>query len=266
MRSHPYRLIGKRLERSLRQALKPVITGWVTDWLPDETSFAFQTLMPLFEYCQEKESTEIHQIISWVDDNWCGVLKPVELGHLGSLLLDTTDESMDEIASSVLLRDVAQQALIELAQRILSGTQAAYDNVPFFLADNLIPKGAEWRGSGAVVIKFSVGSLSFDYVVSPITVERYLKGLDTPHQESRQKLIPLQAALGNQKLNARVSLGSAALSLGELATICIGDVVTLDKRIDEPASMRLGVNGDACEGSIGTKGESLAFRISRIET
>ncbi|MCU7815178.1 MAG: hypothetical protein KZQ81_08210, partial [Candidatus Thiodiazotropha sp. (ex Rostrolucina anterorostrata)] len=80
--------------------MEPVITGWVADWLPDETSFTFQQLIPLFDYCQDKESTEIHQIISWVDDNWCGVLKPVELGHLGSLLLDSTDEAMDEIASS----------------------------------------------------------------------------------------------------------------------------------------------------------------------
>jgi flagellar motor switch/type III secretory pathway protein FliN len=265
MRAHPYRLIGERLGRSLRQALEPVISGWVSDWLPDETEFCFETLRPLFDYCQKQQSAEIELLVNWVDDNWCGVLKPVESGLLGSMLIGTTEETSEEMTASTLLQDVAHQALTELAQRILSGMQASYDSVPFFVTDNPFPKGAELQGSGAVVIGVRIGKLSFNCIVSPMTVERYLEGLDTPNQESHQKLTPLQAALGNQKLSARVSLGSAVLSLGELATIRVGDVVTLDKQINEPAAMRLGVNGDACEGFIGTKGNALAFRVAQLK-
>jgi hypothetical protein len=265
MRAHPYRLIGERLARSLRQALEPIIKSWVADWLPDETVILFETLTPLFDYCQDRQSTEIELLVNWVDDNWCGVLKPVESGRLGSILLGTPDEAFEEMASSTLLQDVVRQALAELAQRILSGTQASYDSVPFFVTDNPFPKGAELRGSGALVIGFNIGGLSFDYVISPMTVERYIEGIEVPYQESRQHLTPLQAALGNQKLNGRVSLGSTVLSLGELATIRIGDVVTLDKHINEPAVMKLGINGDACDGFIGTKGNALAFRIAQVK-
>ncbi len=265
MKAHPYRLIGERLGRSLKQALGPVVEGWAADWLPGEAAFSLESLLPLFDYCQERSSTKVELLVNWLDDNWCGVLKPVETGLFGCLLVGAADEASEEMASSALVQDVARQALIELAQRILSGTQAAYDSVAFFVTDNPFPPDSRLRGSGAILIGFRLGSLRFDYVVSPVTVERYLEGLDKPQQETRRQLTPLQAALGNQRLNARVSLGSAELSLGELATIRIGDVVTLDKAIDEPAAMRLGMNGDACAGFIGTKGESLAFRISEIK-
>ncbi|MGD8911373.1 MAG: FliM/FliN family flagellar motor C-terminal domain-containing protein [Candidatus Thiodiazotropha sp.] len=265
MRTHPYRLIGDRLEQALRQALEPVMKSWVADWLPEESAFSLATLTPLFDYCQNQQSTEIELLLNWVDDNWCGVLKPADTGLLGCLLIGAVEDMSEEMALSTLLQDIAQQALADLAQRILSGTQATYDSVPFFVTDKPFPKGAELRGSGAVVIGFRVSSLSFNCVVSPLTVERYLDGLDTSCQKSNRKLIPLQAALGNQKLNARVSIGSAVLSLGELATIRVGDVVTLDKHINEPAAMRLGDNCDGCEGFIGTKGNALAFRITQVK-
>ncbi|MEW8149566.1 MAG: FliM/FliN family flagellar motor switch protein [Candidatus Thiodiazotropha endolucinida] len=265
MRSHPYRLIGERLGSSLRQVLEPVISDWAEDWLPDNTSYSLKKLIPLFEYCQEKESAEIEQMVNWVDDNWSGLLSPVRKGLLGSILVGVMDGDLHEMASSRLLRDIAQQALTDLAQRLLAGNQATYDSVPFFVTDNQFPKGAMLRGSGAIVIKLNIGGLYVHYVISPMTVERYLKTLGNPDQELRQKLTPLQTALANQELSARVSLGSATLSLGELATIRIGDVVTLDKHINEPASMRLGKNGDVCEGFIGVKGKSMAFRISQAK-
>lgn len=267
MKAHPYRLIGERLGQSLRQALEPIFKNWVADWFPGETVCSFETLMPLFDHCQDQQSTEIELLVNWVDDNWCGILKPAESGRLGSILISASDMTSEEMASSILLQDIAQQALTELAQRILSGTQASHDSVPFFVTDNSYPEGAELLGSGAIVFGVRIDSLSFDCVVSPLTVERYLESLDVPKQEAEscQELTPLHAALGKQKLSARVSLGSAVLSLGELATIRIGDVVALDQHINEPATMRLGSNGDACEGFIGTKGNALAFRIAQVK-
>ncbi|WP_316369613.1 FliM/FliN family flagellar motor C-terminal domain-containing protein [Candidatus Thiodiazotropha sp. CDECU1] len=257
-------MIGERLGGSFKQALEPIVKGWAEDWLPDNTTYSLNRLLPLFDYCQENGTAEIDQLVSWVDDNWCGLLKPVEKGLLGSILIGVTDKELRKMASSTLLQDVAQQALSELAQRILSANKTAYESVPIVVTDNPMPKGSELRGSGALALNIRIGGLSLDYVVSPMTVERYLEAQESPAQTSPQKLTRLHAALANQKLSARVSLGSAALSLGELATMRIGDVVALDKHIDEPALMRLGFNGDACDGFIGTKGESLAIRLSRV--
>jgi flagellar motor switch/type III secretory pathway protein FliN len=266
MRSHPYRLIGERLSNSLMQVLYSVVADWAEDWLPDNTSYSLKKLIPLFDFCREKESTEIDHLVSWVDDNWCGLLKPAEKGLFGSILVGMTDKDLRKMASSTLLQDIAKQALTELAQRFLSGNKTAYDNIPIVVTDNPVPKSAELRGSGTIVIELNIGGLSFYYVVSPMTVERYLGNLKSPEHISRQKkLTHIQAALANQKINASVSLGSATLSLDELATMRVGDVVTLDKHIDDPASMRLGFNGDVCEGFIGIKGESLAIRLSQIE-
>jgi flagellar motor switch/type III secretory pathway protein FliN len=200
-----------------------------------------------------------------VDDNWCGLLKPVETAVFGTMLLDAAEEEITELASSTLLRETAQQALLELAQRLLAGNQPSYDNVPFFSADNQLPESAEMCGSGAIVLRIKVGTLVLDYIVSPLTVERYIEAVVVVTEEKSRQLVEVSSAIGNQKVNAKVLLGSAELSLGELSSIRIGDVVTLDKCIDEPALMEFGVNGDACEGFIGKKGGSLAFRLSHVE-
>lgn len=265
MRGRPYRLIGERLRGSLSRRLEPLITEWVEEWLPEERSFSFLGVAPLYDHCRDKGPIRVNRLVSWVDDNWCAILRPVEEGLLGAMLIAAKAQEMDELASSMLLRTAARQALIELAQRLLSGFQASHDNIPSFVTDNPLPKGAELLGSGAMVISFKVDSTAFDYVVSPVTVERYIEAVDAPTREKGKELAPLNTALGNQKVRASISLGSAELSLGELASIRIGDVVTLDKLIDQPASMRFGVNGHACEGFLGVKENSLAFRVSRIE-
>jgi flagellar motor switch/type III secretory pathway protein FliN len=267
MKAYPYRLIGKRLERSLRKELEPIINSWGRDWLADEIPLSIKKIMPLFDYFQNEGSAVAHKLVNWVDDNWCGLLLSEELERFGVLLTGMADEDVEIDSQSFLLPDVAQQALIELAQRMLSGDRTPYENIPFFITENLLPKDAEHRGSGTIVVRISIEELLFDYIVSPVTVERYLKTVDSPPDEIRNQLTSLQSALGNQKLRTSVSLGSAELSLGELATIRIGDVVSLDKCINEPASMMFGANGTevACEGYIGVKGNSLAFRISQLK-
>lgn len=265
MRAQPYRLIGERLQRSLSEQFKPIIKGWVEEWLPDETTYSIDKLTPLFDYCREVGTVDVYSLVSWVDDNWCGLLKPVETTLFGATLLSAKEEQIAEFPTSILLHGIAQQALLDLAQRMLSKNQPSYDNVPFFITDNQLPDSAEICGSGAIVIRIKVGTLTLDYIVSPLTVERYIEDLEPPPQEKRKQLVELSSALGNQMVSAKVLLGSAELSLGELATIRIGDVVTLDKCVDQPASMRFGVNTDTCEGFIGIKGGSLAFRISHVE-
>ncbi|MEJ2610280.1 MAG: FliM/FliN family flagellar motor C-terminal domain-containing protein [Candidatus Thiodiazotropha sp.] len=208
---------------------------------------------------------KIKKMVSGENDHWCGLLKPANAERFGAMLTGTPEEQLDDQYPSILLGEVADQALIELAQRILTGTQESHDKTSFFVTDNILPKEASVLGSGAMVIWVKVGNLPFAYIVSPQIVENYLKSCDQPPQETRRKLVPVLSALDRQKVRANVSLGSAELSLGDLGTIQVGDVVTLNRRINEPSVMRFGANGIACKGFIGAKGKSLAFRISQIE-
>jgi flagellar motor switch/type III secretory pathway protein FliN len=265
MRAHPYRLIGERLQRSLIERFNPILQGWAEDWLPDGTSYTIVKLTPFSDYCREAPSTDVYRLVSWVDDNWCGLLEPVETALFGAMLLNASDDEIAELSSSVLLHNAAQQALLELAQRVLTRDQPSYENVPFFTTANQFPVNAKLCGSGAIVLQIKIATHSLDYIVSPLTVERYIEAVDPPPGEKRKQLDEFSSAIGNQKIGAQVVLGSAELSLAELSTIRVGDVVTLDSCIDQPASIRFGLNGDGCEGFIGIKRGRLAFRISQVE-
>jgi hypothetical protein len=266
MRTHPYRLIGDRLKGLLTEKFMVVVEEWGEDWLPEGASCAIETLIPLSDYCLAEGKVNLHSRVSWVDDNWCGLMKPVYTALFGAMLFTSVEKEKVELSSSILLHEVAKQALLELAQRILSADQSSYDSVPFFVADNQLPEGAGDRGSGALVLGVKVGRLKLRFIVSPLTIERYIKALESPpSHENRKKLVDLTSAISDQRVSAKVVLGSAELTLGELSSIRIGDVITLDKSINQPALLRVGISGNGCEGFIGTFGESLAFRVSDVE-
>ncbi|MES9938914.1 MAG: FliM/FliN family flagellar motor switch protein [Candidatus Thiodiazotropha sp. 6PLUC2] len=266
MKARPYLLIGDRLRTYLRGKLGPIIKDWGKDWLPDQRLLSFGKLTPLSDYCRDGRVLTIKTMVNSADETWCGLLKPSNIERFGAMLTATPIEQLDESKPSLLLKEVALQALTDLAQRILSRTQSSNENNTFFLKNKILPKEATAKGSGAMVIWVKVGDMPFAFFVSPRTVELYLDGsnLGRP-KESRTKLVDVRQSLGRQKVKANISLGTAALSISELATIRIGDVVSLDKRINEPSAMKFDAYGTACEGFIGSKGNTLAFRISRIE-
>ncbi len=265
MKSHPYRLIGKRLEQALLSELESFAAVWSEAWLPDGVAAELVSLLPLTDYCQQEPDLSANPLVSWVDDNWCGIAPSADMLRLGFLLTGKEDSEPDPNTSSFLLMEVARSAMIELAQRMLSGSQTNYDSVPFFVTKKVLPEQVKQHGSGAIAVKVGIGSLSFDIFFSPATVERYLKSVEQPDEKQRPVLASFTQALGKQKVRAKVSLGSADLSLKELATIRVGDVVPLDKRCDEPASMSFNGNGGACEGFIGVRGSAMVFRVSRLK-
>ncbi len=265
MRAHPYRLIGKRLERALLRELEPILQDWAEAWLPQGVTASLISLTSLSDYCQAETEVLASPMVCWVDDNWCGVSSCADMLRLGFVLANSEKQVLDPQDSSPLLMEVARNAMIELARRILSGSLSAYDSIAFSVTKEALPLGAKQRGSGAIVVKITINGLSFDFFVSPATVERYLKTIESPALPKRPELDSFPTALGQQTLRAKFSLGSADLSLKDLATIRIGDVVMLDKRFDEPAAMCVNENSGACEGFIGIKGKRLAFRVSQLK-
>lgn len=265
MKTRRYRLIGKRLATGLRDRFDAVVRAWADDWLPARTPVAVALPTALHAFHEGDTRTELDRMISWVDDNWCGLLRHYDLAHFGAMLTGVRSEGAnDPVRESLLLRDVGAQALVELAQRLLSGSEMPYDSVPFLVTEDPLPASALARASGAVVLRVQVDYLTFTLVVSPACVERYLETLDPPAPRERAPLTHLTDALGNQTVRAQVTLGSADLSLSDLLSIRVGDVVALDQRIDQPSSLRFGADGAECDGFIGVKAGRLAFRIRRV--
>lgn len=118
---------------------------------------------------------------------------------------------------------------------------------PFFEGSNRanVSPGRVDPWSGGLHIAFPWASGDWVLHLNALQVDRLLgrrrappvPNPQTPSQSAA--LTPLSKAIAGHPLMVRVELGSLTLSLGQLWSLSVGDVVTLDHTLDTPAAMYL---------------------------
>ena len=104
--------------------------------------------------------------------------------------------------------------------------------------------------SGGLVAVFPWASGQWCRALEGDTVERILSLQDVTHVSETQphgslgtsqkvELVPLNHAIARHLLNVNIQLQPVSLSLAQLQSLSLGDVVTLDHGLDEPALMHL---------------------------
>lgn len=72
-----------------------------------------------------------------------------------------------------------------------------------------------------------------------------------------------RAAIGQQPVTVEVRLGSAEIHLGALATLAVGDVLVLDRRLDEGVELRVDEQRLPCVGWLGSVDGRIAVEVAR---
>lgn len=109
--------------------------------------------------------------------------------------------------------------------------------------------------SGALHIAFPWADDEWVLHLNALQVDRLLgrrRAQPVPNPPSSTKspsLIPLSRAMHGHALTVRVELGSLSLNLGQLWSLSVGDVVTLDHALDTPAAMYLVSSGSDSSNS-----------------
>lgn len=72
-------------------------------------------------------------------------------------------------------------------------------------------------------------------------------------------------AIGGQKLNFEILLGSAELTLGMVSKLRVGDVIRLDKDLQAPLFLIFDKSPVRFSGYLGKQHDHFAFRIDSIQ-
>lgn len=268
MKVQPFRLIGERASSQLRAQFDLILADWSSEWIPEETRVGVEAVIALHEFSRSAPHIAVAKRVSWLDDNWCALLKGDGIFHrLGNVIAGEHTRFSDErFGESDLAREVAERSLTELAQRLLAGSGIAYDAVPLCTTSDALPVKALKPGSGAVVVRLKVHTACFDFVLSQETVNRYIEAKPKSVSRVGGSLVAFDKALTRQTVNASVRLGSAEFALHELASFQVGDVVTLDSggSIDKPCTLVFEGATTRCQGYIGRQQNRLAFRLTDV--
>jgi flagellar motor switch/type III secretory pathway protein FliN len=89
---------------------------------------------------------------------------------------------------------------------------------------------------------------------------------ETQRAAAARRPVPLgsaRTAIGQQPVTLEVRLGEAEIALGALATLAVGDVLVLDRRLDEGVELRLDEQRLPCAAYLGSVDGRIAVEVTR---
>lgn len=88
-----------------------------------------------------------------------------------------------------------------------------------------------------------------------------------PPTPSEQRFVPRRAALDESPVTLSVWLGHCELSAAALATLSVGDVITLDQPLEAPLTLSVGATDTSvATGTAGRTGTALSFQLTSLPT
>lgn len=230
MSVRPYRFLTLAQRNHLTRAFSTVVEAWHSEWFGPSTPVPVSKLLEDFS----QSSSATVRIYRGQDGTWVGIsLEQWAEYWLAAALFDI--EADDELVLGPVSSAVVDAALSDLARVAI---QADIVDESRFMGGELtvsLPREANRLGSSHIAMNFSLRSIPVTLLVGSLAVEQQLGVI--PNKHVPRNVVPVHLALGGRSVSARVELGSAILTAEDVLSLRIGDVVRIDKRVDQPIDL-----------------------------
>ncbi|HWH82093.1 MAG TPA: FliM/FliN family flagellar motor C-terminal domain-containing protein [Burkholderiaceae bacterium] len=228
-----------------------VARGWGRDWLGFGDGAAVNVA------CAAVEATVIDSLA--LSPTWWRCEGPggsawasaPQAGIVEALLFSADREVGSDGDSDALSVTVAQRALGALLQA-LAGAQAEQAPVPTTAPIHL---GEPGRRALSLRLQFAGALLAVLLELRPVA--------QASTAARRDAVLRAQNAVAKQRVRVEVLLGESEVELGALRTLSVGDVLRLDKRLDEGVELRVGDQRLPCAGYLVAKDGGVAVEVAR---
>lgn len=242
MEVHDYLVCTRSALQAVRTHVEDALQAWAADWMGASAELSVQCFP--FELPERED----------LSDAWCQFT-----GRWGSAWVRADAQS---IASAALFGvqstdgdgvavSVADQAVRALLERLTDSQTPP-------LKMDALPALALAPGRQTMRVEIRTGELLLELVVQGSRAEglRSSKKLSPP-------LTRLDIALTGQALPLRARLGETEINLGALQDLAVGDIIRLDRQLDQPAELILLDEKLPCRGYLGMLDGRIAVEIGR---
>ena len=230
MNARPYVLPGEADRALLARRVAAALAAWRTDWLAASVDEPLPALAcdsaPQAERWLAARGEHGAQLFLGCASGW--------LDALGALFLGAAGPAVG--GAPAVAEKLAQAALEAFARQVLASFNALAASEMRWESAGL-PQAWFAAGSGAAIYDLAP-ALPLSVALSPELVARSLPKASS--REGRETLSPLSAALQTSAVELYAVVGEAQIDLAELARLAPSDVIVLERRLDEPLSLRLG--------------------------
>ena len=250
-------MINRSDREFLTERVRSAIMRWQQEWCADDTQAVEAA-------CHESDPSGFPSNVEWHRGTWDrDMAVSVALADSEALmpaLIGPLHEAKQESAAATELHETALRALMTA---LFNESGTSVGNRPARW-DTAAPGSEIWDGnSGFVVLRWRRQNTDVFIVLHPSLTGAYLRKNSMSAARARGDLLPVRNALMSEKVVVEVCAGEAQLMLPELATLTVGDVIALDRRLDEPAVVTL-QGGGFCAGYLGLRGDRKAIQLTSL--
>jgi flagellar motor switch/type III secretory pathway protein FliN len=164
-------------------------------------------------------------------------------------------DTEDTKAAESMLREIETSAVGALLQPLAESKDGKSADIPR-------PEEYSAPGSGYFFARCQIGdTLELGVLLWPGTVRRWLEKDAPKPARMPGNTVSRSSALDTQTVSVEIVAGEAELVLEELRGLSEGVVIKLDRRLDQPLSVRLVGDGVVCAGHLGSNGSRRAVQV-----
>ncbi|MBI3900272.1 MAG: FliM/FliN family flagellar motor switch protein [Gammaproteobacteria bacterium] len=248
-------LINESERQLLREQLTRALQQWRRQWLDDTDEAQISLLTNVAElpvadcrWLTGATSLGLTVAVGTLPNAGTG------LGHVLSGLRELGTNA-GEIAEA--LETAVRRALIETV--LLEAGHTLNDSTSW--RDGVDDKSVLTDSRGYVAASVDIGDgLSWVLLLYPKTTQALTSTLKV--RQVPAVLTPTRRAIESQTAAIEVTAGDAELTLQEMATLAVGDVIRLDHKLEDPLPVLFGDDGRLVAGHLGTAGEHKAIQLT----
>jgi flagellar motor switch/type III secretory pathway protein FliN len=235
MSPRPFLLLGESDHRALAQRVDDALAAWQREWLPDGAPgpvFSLEAAPRAERWLAARSEGAVHLLVGCT---------PGWLAQLGAHLVgEPQPDAIRSTPPGTSLAAGLGEAIVETLARRLLGTAPAAAAAELRWDAEGVPESWLAPGAGAALYGLSP-ALPFVIALSPALVAASLPKA-AARRGGREALAARSGAVETCAVELQAVVGNAELELGELARLAPGDVIVLDRRLDEPLALQLGVH------------------------
>lgn len=255
----PYLLLGQRAIKYLKSQFNPLLSQFALEWIGDQVNASVHHIQVLRTY-QEKLN-----LSRWLEnkDKWIALVDHVRWQQQLVALLwhDEKYHLKSQKGLSPIMQDVAIEAMDHLMTQLLGvNPESCKSSGENSSADLVLPAQVFKPGSGAIIVQILLGEMDIALILSAELVSHYLN--HNPRQtQGLPALQSLRFPLKNKNIPLIVNVAQAELTTQELMSLQVGDIITMDTHVAEPAMVELPLSGDKFAGYLGKQQGQLVLRL-----
>jgi len=258
----PYILLRESDRREILGRVEERVYNWTSSWLQGDVPAFAETLSVI------NNSKDFYKVVITLRDYRVAdagsgrivYLKVQSNRRFANLLLGGAGNDAAALLTDV-EKGLVDTALDELAVQLLSADGLAVQDFQSRDADGGLLE-LVGPGAGAGYCELGIAGISLSVLLSPEGLRSiWSRPAAASPEGATTQVREALGGLNATKVKVRAQLPSADMTIGDLASMNIGDVVRLSARVDEHIAVQVGDSPRALRANLGSVSGSRAFQV-----